>query len=96
MTIKSRVVTIVGPRGTVERNFRHAPVEMHKVKRPGKDGEWIRVRKWFGRSADSARAGTLKGVLGGMFVGVTQVSLHPFSSTGSARSWWMSCNFANV
>jgi len=67
-------LTIVGPRGTVSQNFRHAPVEIDKVKRDKKEGEWIRIRKWFGRKGDSAFAGSLRGIIQSMMVGVTEVS----------------------
>lgn len=79
-TVKSRIVTVEGKRGKVTKNFRHAPVEIAKVSFKGGDkshkrkGDYIRLRKWFGRTGDAAACGTIKGILQSLMVGVTEVS----------------------
>jgi hypothetical protein len=63
----------------VTKNFRHAPVEIDRVtikagKKPQKrTGDFIRVRKWFGRTGDSATCGSIKGIIQSIIVGVTEV-----------------------
>lgn len=76
VTVKSRILTVVGKRGSITKNFRHAPVEIEKVKMDDakRKGDYIRLRKWFGRKGDAAAASTLRGIIHGMFVGVTEVS----------------------
>ena len=80
------------------KNFRHAPVEIEKVKMNDakRKGDYIRLRKWFGRKADAAAAGSIKGIISSMFVGVTEVSTSFFFHKASARCRVVPCDFANV
>jgi ribosomal protein L6P/L9E len=70
----------------VTKNFRHAAVEIDKLKQntPKRKGDYIRIRKWFGRAGDAAAAGTLRGIIKGMIVGVTEVS-HSSHTVASDR-----------
>jgi len=85
--IKSRILTIKGKRGSVTKNLRHIAVEIDKLKQntPKRKGDYIRIRKWFGNTGDAASAGTLRGIIKSMIVGVTEVSKHS-SRTVSATS----------
>lgn len=60
------------------KNFRHAAVEIDKLKQntPKRKGDYIRIRKWFGSAGDAACAGSLRGIISSMIVGVTEVSKH--------------------
>jgi len=83
--VKSRILTIKGKRGSVTKNFRHAAVEIDKLKQntPKRKGDYIRIRKWFGSAGDAASAGTLRGIIKSMIVGVTEVSKHSFRTVSA-------------
>jgi large subunit ribosomal protein L9e len=50
VTIKSRIVTVKGPRGSVSKDFSHIGVELQILKQASKKrtGNYIRFRMWFG------------------------------------------------
>ena len=52
--VKSRLVTVKGPRGTLQRNFRHARVDITKISK-----KQIKVEKWFGTKKEVAAVRTI-------------------------------------
>ena len=70
VSIKSRVVTVVGPRGKLTKSFKHAQVEFHKVKTA--KGLKIQVTIWFGASKTLSSARTICSHISNMFIGVTK------------------------
>jgi len=65
--VRSRVVTITGPRGTLTRNFRHVQVQMEMP-----DVKTLTVRKWFGIKKQLATVRTVCSHVSNMIVGVTK------------------------
>ena len=53
--IKSRVVTVTGPKGKLSRNFRHLPVSINKVN----GGKEVEVSMFFGLSKQVATLRTV-------------------------------------
>lgn len=64
--INSRVVKVTGPRGTLERSFKHVAVEMTIT------GNKIRVAKWFGGRKEIACIKTVCTHIDNMIKGVTK------------------------
>lgn len=64
--IAARRVKVTGPRGTLERDFKHVAVEMTQT--PGK----IRVAVWFGKRKDLACIRTVCSHIQNMVKGVTK------------------------
>merc|ERR1712142_392332 len=67
ISVKSRKVTVTGPRGTLVRSFRHLPVDMSMV---GK--KQLKVEKWFGKHKELAAVRTVCSHVENMIKGVTQ------------------------
>lgn len=65
LTIKSRVVKVVGPRGTLERDFKHLNVELRLV-----SATRLRVDMWFGNRKEIACVRTLVSHINNMIKGV--------------------------
>jgi large subunit ribosomal protein L9e len=76
VTIKSRIVTVKGPRGQVTKDFSHIAVEMQilKQKEKKRTGNYIRFRMWFGAYKQACSVRTLVSLIENMFTGVTEVS----------------------
>ncbi|MFH4980760.1 hypothetical protein AB6A40_007469 [Gnathostoma spinigerum] len=68
-TLKNRVVTVKGPRGTLTRSFRHLSMEMQRIKDP--KGDRLEVRKWFGVRKELAAIRTVCSHIENMIKGVT-------------------------
>uniref|UniRef100_A0A4D5R972 Large ribosomal subunit protein uL6 n=1 Tax=Scolopendra viridis TaxID=118503 RepID=A0A4D5R972_SCOVI len=66
LNVKSRIVTVKGPRGTLRRSFRHILVDMQLV---GKNK--LRVEKWFGNRKELAAVRTVCTHIENMIKGVT-------------------------
>jgi large subunit ribosomal protein L9e len=66
VTIKSRQVTVKGPRGTLVRDMRHQPMEMDV-----KNGK-IRLTKWTATKSEIACLQTFASHIENMMVGVTR------------------------
>jgi len=66
VTIKARIVTVKGSRGTLKRNFKHMDVELLRV---GK--KKIRVNKWFGSRKELSCVRTICTHIENMIKGVT-------------------------
>ena len=69
IAVKSRKVTVKGPRGTLTRHFRHLPVDM-QLTSPGV----LKVEKWFGNRSELAAVNTVCSHVDNMQKGVTLVS----------------------
>merc|ERR1711959_572415 len=66
-TIKSRVVQVKGPRGSLTKSFKHMSVDLAKI-----DDKTIQVEKWFGKSKELAIIKTVRSHIQNMFIGVTK------------------------
>lgn len=66
ISIKARVVSVKGPRGTLTRDFRHQPVEM-EVK-----GKKVFLTKWTATKSEIAVLQTFAAHLENMIMGVTR------------------------
>merc|ERR1711990_846629 len=64
-TIKSRVVQVKGPRGSLTKSFKHMSVDMYK-----KDDKTIQVEKWFGKSKELAIIKTVCSHIQNLITGV--------------------------
>merc|ERR1712158_141078 len=65
-SVKSRMVTVTGPRGTLVKSFRHLKVEMKSTGPMS-----ILVEKWMGSSKDKAAVRTVCSHISNMSKGVT-------------------------
>ncbi len=70
LSVKSRVVTVKGKRGTLVKSFKHMALELTKV---GKNK--LRVDIWFANRKQLACLKTTVGHINNMFKGVTYVSM---------------------
>ncbi|CAG5091649.1 Oidioi.mRNA.OKI2018_I69.PAR.g13180.t2.cds [Oikopleura dioica] len=64
--VKARIVKVTGPRGSLEKNFRHLKVEMKQT-----GPRSILVEKWMGSSKDRAAVRTVCSHISNMSKGVT-------------------------
>ncbi len=64
--IKSRLVKVTGPRGTLEREFKHVPIEMDRVNK-----KTLKVTVWFGARKHLACIRTVISHINNMIKGVT-------------------------
>ena len=67
--VKSRRVSVKGPRGTLIRSFRHLAVDMRKVSK-----DELIVEKWFGIHKELAAVRTVCSHIENMIKGVIKVS----------------------
>ncbi|KAL8436639.1 hypothetical protein ACSSS7_001569 [Eimeria intestinalis] len=68
VSIRSREVTVRGPRGELKRTFRHLPLVLHKTK----DAKRVKVATWQGKKTDIACLRTVCTHIKNMFTGVTK------------------------
>ena len=88
VTIKSRIVTVKGARGSVSKDFSHIGVELQILKQASKKrtGNFIRFRMWFGAYKQACAVRTVRSLIKNMITGVTEVShfhASPLISLGS-------------
>jgi len=67
VSVRSRKVTVKGPRGTLRRDFRHMAIDIKKVKK-----EQLMVEKWFGIRKELAAVKTVCSHIENMIKGVTK------------------------
>ena len=67
--VKSREVTVKGPRGTLKRSFNHVGVDIYMLGR-----RKVQVDKWFGIRKQLAQVRTVCSHIENMIKGVTLVS----------------------
>merc|ERR1712170_196656 len=65
--IKSRVVTVKGPRGTLSKSFRHLSIDIFMP-----DSNTIKVEKWFGTRKELAAVRTVCSHITNLMKGVTK------------------------
>eukprot|EP01129_Flabellula_baltica_P003657 TRINITY_DN13412_c0_g1_i1.p1 TRINITY_DN13412_c0_g1~~TRINITY_DN13412_c0_g1_i1.p1 ORF type:complete len:192 (+),score=43.43 TRINITY_DN13412_c0_g1_i1:33-608(+) len=65
VSVRSRVVTVTGPRGTLVRSFKHIQCDIRVV------GKYIHVEIWLGQKLHRCSVGTIIGHLKNMMLGVT-------------------------
>mmetsp|Transcript_17422 Transcript_17422/g.22785 ORF Transcript_17422/g.22785 Transcript_17422/m.22785 type:complete len:191 (+) Transcript_17422:269-841(+) len=68
VTVKSREVTVTGPRGELSKSFKHQNVELTLCE----GGNKLRVEKWFGKRKEVAAVRTICSHIQNMVTGVTQ------------------------
>ncbi|VDI15344.1 large subunit ribosomal protein L9e [Mytilus galloprovincialis] len=73
--VRSRKVTITGPRGTLVREFRHLAVDISMPK-----SNTIQVEKWFGKRKELAAVRTVCSHIENMIKGVTKGYLYKMRS----------------
>lgn len=73
VSIKSRIVTVTGPRGTLKKNLRHVNMDIQLV--PGsKDGKKvISFAVWQGGRKHVACLRTIRSLINNLITGVTKV-----------------------
>eukprot|EP00669_Euglena_mutabilis_P004653 TRINITY_DN159_c0_g1_i1.p1 TRINITY_DN159_c0_g1~~TRINITY_DN159_c0_g1_i1.p1 ORF type:complete len:192 (-),score=14.87 TRINITY_DN159_c0_g1_i1:48-623(-) len=69
VSVKSRVITVKGPRGILKRNMKHALYDM-SVR--GKKNKEFRCEVWFGRMKDESCIKTICSHVANMITGVTK------------------------
>eukprot|EP01104_Vermistella_antarctica_P004235 TRINITY_DN14729_c0_g1_i1.p2 TRINITY_DN14729_c0_g1~~TRINITY_DN14729_c0_g1_i1.p2 ORF type:complete len:189 (-),score=53.29 TRINITY_DN14729_c0_g1_i1:72-638(-) len=67
VTVKARQVTVVGPRGSLTRDFRHFQCNLHTVKR----GRALTLEVWFGTPKQKACIRSITSHIANMITGVT-------------------------
>ena len=70
VSVKSRVVTVKGPRGTLTKSFKHLALD---ISMPNK--KTVRVEKWFGKRKELAAVRTVCSHITNLFTGVTKVRM---------------------
>jgi len=75
--VNKRVITVKGPRGSLERNFKHLAVDIY-LQKPN----LLTVEKWFGTKKELAAVRTICTHVENMIKGVTKVSYKVFSKLG--------------
>ena len=65
--VRSRVVTVKGPRGTLRRSFKHSRVDITKL-----SNKLVQVEKWFGTKKEVAAVRTICSHIKNLIKGVTQ------------------------
>ena len=68
VSVKSRVVTVKGSRGTLVKSFKHLAVDISMP-----DKKTVRVEKWFGKKKELAAVRTVCSHITNLINGVTKV-----------------------
>ena len=68
VSVKSRVVTVKGPRGTLNKSFKHLAVDIYMP-----DKRTVKVEKWFGKRKELAAVRTVCSHITNLINGVTTV-----------------------
>ena len=69
--VKSRVVKVKGPLGTLTKNFRHVPFDMRKVKDEKTKKSKLLFQMWLQKRKQIAVLGSVRGTISNMIRGVT-------------------------
>lgn len=82
VSIKARVLTVKGARGTVVKDLSHMSVEMQIMKQADskRKGNFIRLRMWFGQYKQKCQVRTCKTLITNLMNGVVEVSIIPSQS----------------
>lgn len=68
MTVKSRKIVVKGPRGTLEKDLSHLPLDIQKI-----DDKTIKIERWFTSGKAPASIRTACSHIDNMIIGVTKV-----------------------
>ena len=90
-SVKSRVVTVKGPRGTLIKSFKHLAVDISMP-----DKKTVRVEKWFGKKKELAAVRTVCSHISNLCKGVTQVRQVPKSFKTRFNSSDLFSNFQKI
>ncbi len=71
VSVKSKVVTVEGPRGSLTRSFRHIPIQIGEVRKEGRVTD-VMVRIWFAKSKPKSCVNTVCKHIRNMITGVTK------------------------
>lgn len=74
-SVKSRVVTITGTRGTLKRNFKHLAIDIHMT-----SPRCLKVEKWFGTKKQLAAVRTVCSHIENMIKGKQILYFHIFKT----------------
>ncbi|CAD6213155.1 GSCOCG00003941001-RA-CDS [Cotesia congregata] len=66
-SVKSRMVTVKGPRGTLKRSFKHLALDIRMI-----NPRTLKVEKWFGKKKELAAVRTVCSHIENMLKGVTK------------------------
>ena len=70
VVLRGRVIKVTGPRGTLEKDFGHASLEMTRL-----SAKKIKIQIWFAGRKQMASVNTIASHIENMFKGVLYVSL---------------------
>jgi len=74
VSIKSRLITVTGPRGTLKKNIRHVDMDIRLLK--GKTTK-VSLAVWQGGRKHVACLRTIRSLINNMVTGVTKVYRNP-------------------
>ena len=90
VTVKSRIVTVKGPRGEITKPFNHKAIEIKVMDTvvQKKKGKYVRLRMWNASYKQAAAVTTFTSLIKNMTIGVTEVSnsLPSIALQSSSRS----------
>jgi len=78
VSIKSRIVTVKGPRGEITKPFNHKAIDIKILDTIAlkKKGKYVRLRMWNASYKQAAAVTTFKTLISHMITGVTEVSIY--------------------
>jgi len=76
VTIKSRLVTVVGPRGTLKKNLRHVNMDIQLKQHLSKGKKVVSFAVWQGGRKHVACLRTIRSAINNMVIGVTKGFLY--------------------
>ena len=86
--IRSRLITVTGPRGTLKKNVRHVDMDIQLLK--GKNSVKVTLAVWQGGRKHNACLRTIKSLISNMIIGVTKVrSVNPHYSVFTVDSRYL-------
>ena len=88
VSVKSRVVTVKGSRGTLVKSFKHLAVDISMP-----DKKTVRVEKWFGKKKELAAVRTVCSHITNLMNGVTKVNS---LSTAIVLTNFVNITFASI
>jgi large subunit ribosomal protein L9e len=74
ITVKSRLITVTGPRGTLTKNVRHVDMDIRVLKE--KKTTKVTLAVWQGGRKHIACLRTIRSLINNMVTGVTKVRRH--------------------
>ncbi len=76
LSVKSRKVTVTGPKGSITKDFSHLAVDIRVMKfdTKKKNGLYARIQMWNGAYRQACAVTTFTSLINNMITGVTEVS----------------------